>query len=108
MGDVQLQMFDVLAESNEFTAACYGPPSLDNMTTLRYQVWSNKMSNRHLKSAPELRTLPPTAEPFQEYVHRTHLETAIWKASCGADQSVLNPVHHRWGVGWGGPELGIQ
>ena len=33
---------DVLADTS-FIAACCGSPSFDNMTTLRYQVWFNKM-----------------------------------------------------------------
>ena len=68
LGYVQMQMFDILAEATSFITACHGTPSLDNMT-LRYQVRSNKLSNRHMNSAPELRSLLPTAETIQEHIH---------------------------------------
>ena len=35
---------------------------------------------------------------FEDYVYRSHLQTAIWKAALDADPLSLDPVHHGWSL----------
>jgi len=56
------------------------------------------MSNPKLNAAPQLKTLPPTNEAFEEHVYRAHLQTAIWKAVLEADPPSLNPVNYGWSL----------
>ena len=56
----------------------------------------SSMIQQDVKYKSELRSLPPTAEAFQECVHRAHLQRAIWRASFDGDPLGLNPVNYRW------------
>ncbi len=89
-------MDDVIAESTKFIAACYGYPDATDMSKLRYKVWSNKMGNKKLNSAPELKVLPPTSEALGEHIYRAHLQTAIWRSFKNADPPNVNPAHYGW------------
>lgn len=66
------------------------------MTSLRYVVWSSKMSNNKLNSAPDLKVLPPTTETFEKHVCRAHLQTGIWRCALNPDPPDLNPVYYGW------------
>ena len=68
------------------------------MTSLRYSVWLSKMSYPKLNSAPDLKALPPTTEVFEDYVYRSHLQTAVWKAARDVDPPSINPVHYGWSL----------
>ena len=70
-GETQEQMPILITEATKFIAASSGSPSFDEMTALRYELWSTKMSNHKFSSAPELRALSPTAEAFSEHVQYT-------------------------------------
>ena len=87
-------MEEVISEATKFVAACYGSPSLTDMTALRYSVWANKMANHKLSSTPELQALPPTKEVFKEHLYRAQLQTAIWRAALDSNPPNLNPVHY--------------
>ena len=47
------------------------------------------MAGRKFNSAPELKVLSPTTEVYQVFVHRLHLQTAIWKLAMDADPPSL-------------------
>ena len=55
LGDVQMQMFDVLAEATSVIAACYGSPLLDNVMTFRCQVFDIQQNVKSKYDQPELR-----------------------------------------------------
>ena len=96
LGNLEEQMPNVMCEATKFIAACYGFPLEDNMTSLRYVVWSSKMSNTKLNSAPDLKVLPPTMETFEKHVHRSHLQAAIWRCALNPDPPDINPAHYGW------------
>ena len=98
LGNLGISMEEVISEATKFVAACYGSPSLTDMTALRYSVWANKMANQKLSSTPELQALPPTKEAFKEHVYRAHLQVAIWRAALDSDPPNLNPVHYGWSM----------
>jgi len=94
LGDQHMDPVDTATEAIKFASACYGMPGTADMTSLRYSVWSSKMSNPRLISAPQLNPLPPTTEASEAHVLRAHLQTGIWKAALEADPPILNPVHY--------------
>ena len=98
LGDLHIQMVDVMSECTLFVAACCGSLGSTDMTSLRYTVWLFKMSNPKLNSAPDLKALPPKTEDFKEHVYRAHLQTAVWKAALDADPPSINPVHYGWSL----------
>ena len=69
------------------------------METLRFRVWSNKMANSKLNSAPQLKILPPTQSVFELHVARAHLQAAIWKGSLKQSPLDLDPLTHGWSNG---------
>ena len=72
---------DVISEATSFLAACYGSKERDNMTAVRFDIWSQKMGDKKLTAAPQLKSLPPTTAAFTEHVHRAHLQAAVWRAA---------------------------
>ena len=53
LGDLQIQMVDVISECTLCVAACYGSLGSTDMMSLRFTVWLSEMSNPKLNSAPE-------------------------------------------------------
>ena len=98
LGETQEHFDEIMFESTAFIASCYGFQYESDMTSLRYKVWTNKMANHKLNSAPKLRVLPPTKEAFDEHVSRAHLQAAIWRCALDADPPDLNPVHYGWSM----------
>ena len=80
LGDLQIQMVDVISECTLCVAACYGLLGSTDMMSLRFTVWLSKMSIPKLNSAPELKDLPPKIEAFEEYVYRAHLTDSYMKS----------------------------
>ena len=77
LGDLQIQMADVIYEYTLLVAVCCGSLESTDMTSLRYTVWLAKMSNPKLNSAPDLKALTLKSEVFEECVYRTDIQTAI-------------------------------
>ena len=65
---VSARMDEVIEESVRFIAACNGSHERTNMSAARYDIWTSKMANKKLTTAPQLKTLPPTTEAFGEHV----------------------------------------
>ena len=63
------------------------------MTAVRFDVWSQKMANKKLTAAPQLRTLPPTTEAFSQHVQRAHLQAAIWRSTLEADPPIVQHIY---------------
>ena len=99
LGDPGTPMTTLYNESAKFLASCYGYPDEDNMETLRFRVWTVKMANSKLNSAPQLKVLPPTQSAFELHVARAHLQAAIWKESLKQSPPDLNPLSHGWADG---------
>ena len=98
MGKPTVQMGLVVEEATNFIAACYGSGNVPNMSTARYNIWTSKMANKKLTSAPSLKVLPPTTEAFQQHVHRAHFQAAIWRSALKPDPPVLDPQDYGWSV----------
>ena len=96
LGMISASMSDVIEEATSFISACYGSSDAVNMSDARFSTWTSKMANKKLKSAPLLKTLPPTTESFEEHVYRAHLQTALWRAALEPDPPALNPVDYGW------------
>ena len=94
LGNIQEHFEDVKTQCTMFVTSCYGYPNQPDMTSLRYKVWTNKMSNHKLNSAPKLRILPPTTEAFDQYVKGAHLQAAIWRSTLDSDPPKLDPVDY--------------
>ena len=98
LGKVTQDMDKVIAEANEFISACYGSHVTGDMSSIRYAIWTSKMANKKLTSAPQLKTLPPTTEAFAEHVHRAHFQAAIWREALQPDPPDMNPIHYGWSL----------
>ena len=77
LGDLHIQMVDVIPECTLFVAVWYGTLGSSDMTSLRYTVSLSKMYKPKWNSAPDLNAIPPKIDAFVEYVYRAHLQTAI-------------------------------
>jgi len=96
LGDLDAELPDVISEATAFFAACYGSQETEDMSAIRFDVWSSKMANKKLTSAPELKTLPPTTVAFIQHVLRAHLQAAIWRAALDPDPPLIDPTSHGW------------
>ena len=81
MGTEDANMDDVVSEATSFISKCYGIKNDGDMSEMRYALWSTKMANRKITSAPKLKSLPPTADAFAQHVYRAHYQTMIWKSA---------------------------
>ena len=55
------------------------------------------MSSKTVTAAPELKTLPPTTQCFEQgHVPRAHYQCAIWKSYKEMDPPNLKPEDHAW------------
>ena len=98
LGKISARMDEVIEESVRFVAACYGSRERTNMSAARYDIWTSKMANKKLTTAPQLKTLPPTTEAFDEHVHRAHFQVAIWRSALQQDPPNLNPRNFGWSL----------
>ena len=98
LGNTEEHDDEINNQCTSFITSCYGYPQETDMTSLRYMVWTNKMGNHKLNSAPQLRVLPPTTEAFEQHVYRAHLQAAIWRCALQADPPDMNPVHCGWSM----------
>ena len=96
LGKENVPVKDLLTEAYEFVAACYGYPKEDNVEELRFKVWSVKMANSRINSAPQLKILPPTQPVFEKHVLRAHLQAAIWRASLSSSPPEMDPLAYGW------------
>ena len=96
IGDLDAELPEVISEATAFYAACYGYQETEDMSAIRFDVWSSKMANKKLTSAPELKTLPPTTAAFIQHVLRAHLQAAIWRAALDPDPPLIDPTSHGW------------
>jgi len=74
---VSSRMDELVDESVTFIAASYGSHDRTNRSAARYDIWTSKMANNKLTTAPQLKTIPPTTEAFGEHVRRVHFQVAI-------------------------------
>jgi 5'-3' exonuclease len=65
LGVLEEEFPGVVKEATQFYAACYGVKDAHDMSTIRYSLWSSKMSNTKLSAAPDLTSLPPTTAAFE-------------------------------------------
>ena len=94
LGNTEEPFGEVMQQCTAFISSCYGYPNENDMSSLRYRVWTNKTANHKLNSAPHLRVLPPTTEAFEQHVYRTHLQLAIFRSALHPDPPDLNPVDY--------------
>ena len=95
LGEDASDMTDVIAEATSFTASCYGSKETD-MSEVRYDIWSSKMANAKLSSAPDLKCLPPTIDAYEVHVRRAHFQAAVWRNALQSDPPDLDPTQYGW------------
>ena len=67
----------------------------NHMTNFRINSWYQKPSKAR-KSAPVLRTLPPTHKEFGENVKRVHFRVATWYSTVNQHLPNLGPTFYGW------------
>jgi hypothetical protein len=72
LGDLSKDISDNTEEATVFMAACYGVRGMVNISEVFREVWSQKMSRTNVTKAPELKSLAPTNEAFEENIKRRH------------------------------------
>ena len=96
LGDIEADMPSVIREATAYIAKCYGSSKENDMSEVRAEVWSRKMGKAKVTSAPELKTLPPTTEAFEENVRRAHFQTVIWKSALHSSPPSLDATKFGW------------
>ena len=71
LGNANAPMSKVIEQATKFMAKCYGQSSCDSVTETRLAVWKNRVGKA--AKMPQLCSLPPTNESFEENVKRAHL-----------------------------------
>ncbi len=66
------------------------------MSEIRYDIWSSKMANAKLTSAPDLKSLPPTVDAYEVHVRRAHFQASIWRNALQSDPPELDPTQYGW------------
>ncbi|KAG7154933.1 hypothetical protein Hamer_G025743 [Homarus americanus] len=72
LGKIVAQITEVVSQAARFIAACYDSKVIHDMSTVRFNVWTSKMSNKRLTSTHELGCLPLTTAAFELHVLRAH------------------------------------
>ena len=96
LGVSDAAMDDVVNEANNFVVACYGSKNICSISEVRYDIWSSKMANPKITSAPKLKSLPPTSDALLEHVYRAHYQTMVWKSADLQQPPDLNPTPYGW------------
>ena len=97
LGMEDVNMDEVVAEAASFISKCYGSKYDGDMSEMRFAVWSTKMSNKKISSAPKLKSLPPTSDAFAQHVYRAHYQTMIWKSALSSSPPAqADPVQYGW------------
>ena len=94
LGNANAPMSKVIEQATKFMAKCYGQSSCDSMTETRLTVWKNRVGKA--AKMPQLCSLPPTNESFEENVKRSHLQTVIWKSALDLEPPDLDPMLYGW------------
>jgi len=75
LGQSTADLTEVVKQSTDFMAACYGCKApCSSMTECRQQLWAQKTGKS--TAAPKLCGLPPTTEAFEQNVYRAHFQVA--------------------------------
>ena len=51
-----------------------------------------------MKSAPDLKSLPPTSEAFAQNVGRAHIQAAIWRAAVSPHPPKTDATQYGWSM----------
>ena len=66
------------------------------MPKVRNDIWTKRIYNKNITSAPSLKTLPPTKEAFREHTQRSHLQCMIWLSADKKSPPDVDPVQFGW------------
>ena len=91
LGRTDCDIAEIVQQATVFISLCYGPKDADDISAVRFEMWTMKMSSKRLTSAPELKMLPPTTQAFQLHVKRTHYQTALWTSALWKSALEIEP-----------------
>ena len=91
LGRTDCDIAEIVQQATVFISLCYGPKDADDISAVRFEMWTMKMSSRRLTSAPELKMLAPTTQAFQLHVKRTHYQTALWTSALWKSALEIEP-----------------
>ena len=94
LGNTEACIDEVENETATLISSSYGFET-NNTTDCRINSWYQKTSKAR-KSAPLLRTLPPTHEAFTENVKRAHFQVATWYSTMNPHPPNLDPSFYGW------------
>ena len=95
LGQSTADLTDVIKQSTDFMAACYGCKApCSSMTECRQQLWAQKIGKS--TAAPKLCGLPPTTESFEQNVYKAHFQVAQWYSALSGNPPPLNAVDYGW------------
>ncbi len=96
LGRTDCDIAEIVQQATVFISLCYGPKDADDISAVRFEMWTMKMSSKRLTSAPEVKMLPPTIQAFQLHVKRTHYQTALWKSALEIEPPAIDPKDFGW------------
>ena len=89
IGEISSSKQDVIDVGKTFFAHLYGSNESSTMNSLRHKIFLSS------KSAPEIKTLPPTDEALTYHILRAHVQVLLWKSAM--DISPPSLVITDWG-----------
>ena len=95
LGDIDASMTEIIQQSMKFMLKCYGMNQAETMSNARMLLWSSKLSKGKTVT-PDLCTLPPTDEAFEENVKRAHFQISIWKSAKNSNPPNLDVEKYGW------------
>ena len=93
LGENDVPFETVINECCKFVTACYGVHKYTTISDARYLLWNKKILK---KTAPKLKSIPPTMEVLTENIKRAHLQAAIWRSSENVDPPSMDPCNYGW------------
>ena len=66
------------------------------MSGVRGEIWPRRMGKKNVTNAPDLTSLPPIKESFDENVKHANVQTSIWKSALNQQPPYLYPAEYRW------------
>ena len=97
VGDTSRILSEITAQATPFILACYGQTKCTSLTGARQKMWTNEMG-QNVAGAPNLASLPPTNEAFNENVARAHLQVAVWMNALQPDPPAIDPTAFGWSL----------
>ena len=82
--------------SRSCNVLCMYTINSETMSSTRYELRISKTLQRKVTGAPNLESIPPPSEAFEQNVKRAHFQVSVWKAALKKYYPDLVPIVFGW------------